>query len=133
MKKTILSLAACLGLLLARTPLLAHHSFSAIFDVSKPVTLAGVITKVEWSNPHVYFYADVKDDHGKIVNWTFQIGSPQTLLGRGWTRETLRVHDRIAVTGFRARGDALVVSARDVVLTDGRKLFTGCTYDGGPR
>src|ERR1700678_746832 len=102
MKKTFSGLVACLGLLLVRTPMLAHHSFSAVFDVSKPVTLSGVITKVEWSNPHVYFYADVKGTGGKIVNWTFQMASPQSLLKRGWTRDTLRVRDHIAVIGYQA-------------------------------
>jgi hypothetical protein len=131
--KTFSGLVVCLGLLLVRIPMLAHHSFSAVFDVSKPVTLSGVITKVEWSNPHVYFYADVKGTGGKIVNWTFQMASPQSLVKRGWTRDTLRVRDHIAVMGYQARGDALVASAREVVLMDGRKLITGCTYDGGPQ
>src|ERR1700683_1500058 len=108
MKKALYGFAVCVGLLLVRNPMLAHHSFSAVFDVSKPVTLTGIITKVEWGNPHVDFYADVKDSRGTMVNWAFQIASPQALGKRGWTRDTLRVRDRITVMGYRARGDAAV-------------------------
>lgn len=133
MKKAFRGLAALLSLLLVQNPMLAHHSFTASFDVSKPVTLTGVITKVDWSNPHIYFYLDVKDNGGKTVNWVVQIAGPQSLLRRGWTRNTLHIRDLVTFTGFRARGDADVAAAREVVLPDGRKLFTGCTYDGGPR
>jgi hypothetical protein len=132
MKQAFPGSAGCLALLLVCTPMLAHHSFSAIFDPTKLVTLTGVITRVDWGNPHVYFYADVKDEHGVVVNWTFQIASPQLLVKHGWTRDTLRVHDHISVTGYRARGEASVASAREVVLPDGRKLFTG-SPDGGPQ
>jgi hypothetical protein len=131
--KSFPGLVVFLGLLLVRTPMLAHHSFATSFDVNKPVTLTGVITKVDWTNPHIYFYVDVKDNGGKTVNWVVQIAGPQSLLRRGWTRNTLHIRDHITFTGFRARGDAYVAVAREVVLPDGRKLLTGCTYDGGPR
>ncbi len=126
-------LAACLCLLSVPGLVLAHHSFAAEFDVGKPVELNGPITKIDWGNPHVYFYVDVRDKRGMVVNWAFQIAGPQSLLRRGWNRDTLRLQDRITVTGFAARGDAHVAAAREVVLPDGRKLLTGCAYDGGPR
>jgi hypothetical protein len=132
MNRILRGLAACLGLLLVPAPMPAHHSFAALFDANKPVTFTGVITKVEWSNPHIYFYMDVKDDRGTVVSWAIQIAGPESLLRRGWTRDTLRIHDRVAVTGYRARGDAHVAAAREIVFSDGRKLFTGCAYDGGP-
>jgi hypothetical protein len=126
-------LVAYLGLLMVPAPTLAHHSFAAVFDLNKPLTLTGVITKVDWSNPHIYFYVDVKDNRGKVVNWAFQIAGPQSLLRRGWTKDTLRLRDRVTVTGYRARGDAHVAAAREVVFPDGRRLLTGCAYDGGPQ
>jgi hypothetical protein len=119
LKQTVPGLAACLGLLLVRTPMLAHHSFSAVFDVSKPVTLAGVITKVDWGNPHTYLYADVKDNAGNIVEGTFQIASPQSLVKHGWTRDALGVRDHIVVTGYRAKGEASVASRERWFYTTG--------------
>jgi hypothetical protein len=133
MIKAFSGLAACIGLLMVPVPTLAHHSFAAVFDVNKPVTLTGVITKVDWSNPHVYFYVDVKDGQGLVVNWAFQIAGPESLRIRGWTRDTLRLRDRVTVTGYGARGDAHVAAAREVVFPDGRRLLTGCAYDGGPQ
>lgn len=133
MIRTLPGLAACVGVFLVRIPMPAHHSFAAEFDVAKPVTLTGVITKVDWSNPHVYFYVDVKDSRGRVVNWAIQIAGPESIRRRGWTRDTLQLRDRVTITGYAARGDAPVAAAREVVFPDGRKLFTGCTYDGGPQ
>jgi hypothetical protein len=132
MKVAITSLAVFFGLVLVQPPALAHHSFFAVFDSSKPVTLKGVITKVEWLNPHIYFYVDVKDSRGNTVNWAVQIAGPQSLARRGWTKNTLRTQEHITVMGYRARGDANVAAAREVVLSDGRKFYTGCANDGGP-
>ena len=114
------------------TPTLAHHSFMAEFDQRKPVTLEGVVTKVEWINPHTYFYVDVKDTSGKLAKWVLETGSPSVLIERGWTRETMRVGDHVSVLGYRAKNRDKLAAARSVTLADGRTLFGGQTDDGGP-
>ena len=119
--------------LIAAGSLLAHHSFSLEFDAAKPVTFLGVVTKVEWMSPHVYFYADVKDGHGKIVNWIFESAGPNALASRGWNRNSLKIGDRITVVGYRAKDNVHVASAREVVLADGRKLIAASPNDGGPQ
>jgi len=121
-----------LGLLLAGAPLLAHHSFAAEFDGKKPVTLNGVVTKVEWQNPHTYFYVNVKDESGRLINWALESAGPQTLLKRGWNKDSLKVGDKITVLGYCARGGAKVAAARAVVLPDGRKVNAAPAGDGGP-
>jgi hypothetical protein len=119
--------------LVAAGPLLAHHSFSLEFDATKQVTFQGVVTKVEWMNPHVYFYLDVNQGPGKVVNWVFEGAGPIALERRGWNRNTLKIGDRIKVTGYRAKDDVRVASAREVVLADGRKMIAASPNDGGPQ
>src|ERR1700688_3345054 len=87
----------------AAAPLSAHHSFAAEYDSSKPVEFQGVVTKLDWMNPHVYFYVDVKDKDGKTVNWACEAGNPNALARRGWKRSSLKAGDSITVTGFRAK------------------------------
>ena len=118
--------------LLAAEPSFAHHSFMAEFDQRKPVTLEGVVTNVEWTNPHTFFYVDVKDKTGKTVNWALETGSPSVLIARGWTRDTMKVGDRVKVYAYRAKDKETLAAARSVVLKDGRTLFGGQTDDGGP-
>ena len=113
-------------------PVFAHHSFMVEFDQRKPVRLEGVVTKVEWVNPHTYFYVDVKDQSGKIVNWVLETGSPGALAFRGWTRDTLKAGDRVTVYGYRSKVAPDRAAARSVTLMDGRTLFGGQTDDGGP-
>ena len=114
-------------------PLWAHHSFSLEFDAAKQITFKGVVTKVEWMSPHIYFYLDVKDGESKVVNWTFESAGPTALERRGWNRNTLKIGDRITVVGYRAKDDVHVASAREVVLADGRKVIAASPNDGGPQ
>ena len=111
----------------------AHHSFSAEFDARQPTTFEGGVTKIEWTNPHVYFYADVKGRDGQAVNWAFQTAGPNFLTRLGWDRNSLRAGDHVTVVGYPARGGANVASARSVVLSGERKIFTGSAVDGGPQ
>jgi len=116
-------------------PALAHHSFGAEYDASKPVTLTGVITKVEWTNPHIHFYMDVKDSKGNIANWKFEGFPPNVLYRTGWKRDvSMKVGDTVTVTGWRARDGTNWAHSREVTLQDGKKLFAGPpagTGDGG--
>ena len=114
-------------------PLLAHHSFSLEFDATKQVTFHGVVTKVEWMSPHIYFYLDVKEGPNKVVNWVFETAGPSALERRGWNRNTLKIGDRITVVGYLAKDDVHVASARKVVLADGRKIIAAPPNDGGPQ
>ena len=122
-----------LGLLAGAIPLRAHHSFAAEFDAKSRVTLTGVVTKIEWTNPHTYFYVAVKDDGGRVVNWAFETAGPNTLARFGWDRKSLKIGDQVTVTGYRARDASNIASAREVKLADGRKVFAGATGDGGPQ
>jgi hypothetical protein len=113
--------AAALGVMLASASAMAHHSFSSEYDASKPVTLTGVVTKVEWLNPHVYFYINVKDESGKLTNWALEMGAPSGLQRQGWTRNTLKVGDTVKVEGSLARNGTPLANARNV-YKDGKKM-----------
>jgi len=120
------------GFLLAAVPVLAHHSFAAEYDTKAPVTLKGVVTKVEWLNPHAYFYMDVKDEGGTVVNWAIENGPPNMLYRNGWRKDSLKPGDTVTVDGFRAKDGSTTANARLVQLPDGRKVFSGSADDGGP-
>ena len=116
-------------------PLLAHHSFGAEYDANKPITLTGVVTKVEKTNPHSHFYLDVRDDKGSVTNWKFE-GYPPSVLSRiGWTTDTMiKPGDKITVFGWRARDGGNWAHSREITLAGGKKLFFGPpagTGDGG--
>ena len=116
-------LVASAGLLFTALPVLAHHSFAAEYDASKPLTLKGVVTKVEWTNPHARFYIDVKDENGKVTNWNLELASPNVLTRNGWTRHSLKEGDQITVQGAQAKDGAYLANARSVVLADGKRVF----------
>ncbi len=124
---------AALAALLAAAPAESHHSFAAEFDAGKKILLQGRVTKVEWRNPHTYFYVDVKEAGGAWRNWACETSGPNSLERLGWNRKSLQVGDRVRVVGYRARDGASVVSARSVILPDGRRMFAASPYDGGPR
>ncbi len=107
-------------------PVLAHHSFAAEFDADSPIELTGTVTKVEWMNPHTFFYIDVEKENGEYENWALELGSPNGLMRRGWTRNSLQVGNVVSVTGSRARdGSLLKGNARSIVLSNGIRLFNG--------
>jgi len=122
------------GILLAvgAVPALAHHSFAAEYDSTKPITLKGSVTKMEWQNPHARFYVDVTDEAGKVTNWELELGSPNGLMRRGWTRNSLKPGDTVIVEGYLAKDGSKLANARNVTLGDGRKIFAGSSDDGGP-
>src|SRR6478609_3388623 len=104
---------------------LAHHSFAAEFDSAKPIKLSGTVTKVQWRNPHTYFFVDVKGEDGEIHNWAMELGSPNVLMRRGWTRDSLKIGDQVTVEGARARDNSYKGNASSVVMADGKRLFNG--------
>jgi len=117
------------GLGLIVLPAFAHHSFEAEYDSTKPVTLTGTVTKVEWTNPHARFYIDVKDESGNMVNWNLELASPNGLMRKGWTRNSLKVGDVVTVEGAKAKDGARMANARTVTLADGKKVFAASSVE----
>ena len=117
-------LAACLWLL-AGAPVWAHHSFAAEYDSKQLITLKGVITKVEWTNPHIYFYIDVKDANGETINWSLEGYPPNTLKRTGLARSDLKIGDEVTVTGYKAKDGTNTAAGREVTFPDGTKKFAG--------
>ena len=123
------TLALAIGISL---PVLAHHSFSAMYDAQKPVRLTGVLSKVEWTNPHSYFHIDVTGRDGAVTTWAAEGAGPGALSRRGFSRGDIKVGDRIIVDGYLARSGAKIIDARRVTLPDGRVVSGGTPGDGGP-
>ena len=118
------------SVILAAAPLMAHHSFAAEYDAKKPIELKGVITKVDWMNPHVYFYIDVKDDSGKISNWAFEMGPPRLLERGGWKKSTMKEGDEVVVSGTLAKDGGKHGNARSVTLANTGQKLGGASSEG---
>ena len=123
MKLTLGAAMVATGLLTLPAQVVAHHSFAAEFDADSPIELTGIVTSVKWSNPHTFFYIDVENENGDWENWALELGSPNGLMRRGWTRNSLKIGDTVSVTGSRARDGSLKGNAREVVLASGQQLF----------
>ena len=133
MKAKVAAFTAAVGLVLGTAAAMAHHSFAAEFDANKPLNLKGVVTKIEWMNPHTYFYMDVTGPDGKVVNWGMEMGSPNGLMRAGWTRNTLKVGDEVTVEGAQAKDGTNVGNAVAVVLVaTGKRLFAASSQTETP-
>jgi hypothetical protein len=132
MQHTKVSLAV-LGAVLAAAPAVAHHSFAAEYDSKKAVTLKGTVTKVDWMNPHVYFYIDVEDERGNVTNWGLEMGPPNGLQQRGWTKNTMKVGDVVVVEGTLAKDGTNQANARSVTMANtGKKLGAASSENTTP-
>jgi len=120
------------GLLLALVPVLAHHSFAAEYDAQKPVKFTGVVTSMEWINPHAWIHIDVKDADGKVTNWMIEAGAPNGLLRRGFTKQSLLPGTEIVVEGWQAKDGSNRANGSNITLPDGKKLFVGSQGTGAP-
>lgn len=129
-------LIAATLLVAAAVPMLAHHSIAAEFDTAKPVTVTGTVTKLDWMNPHIWVYMNVKDESGKITRWQFEGGPPNSLRRNGWTKDSLKEGDTVTVEGLRAKDPVnaegtYIGNARNVTLPGGKRVFSGSAEDGG--
>src|SRR5262245_47318010 len=120
--------AAVLFLVLAVRPASAHHAFAAEFDSKKPVKLRGTVTKMEWINPHTWIYIDVKKPDGGTETWMIEAGTPNTLLRRGFTKDSLKAGTEVLVDGYQSKDGSLRANGRDLTLPDGQTLFLGNTH-----
>ena len=127
------AVASLAGLLMAAVPVVAHHSFAAEYDAAKPIKFTGTVTKIEWTNPHCYFYVDVKTESGKVENWALELGNPNALLRNGWTPKSVKIGDEVNVEGTRAKDGSLLGNARSMVLVStGQRLFAGSSQTTTP-
>ena len=122
-------LAVACVMAVTATPAIAHHSFAAEFDANTPVELKGTVSRIEWMNPHAYFYIDVKDGSGKKTSWGLEMGSPNGLMRQGWTRNSMKIGDEVVVEGSRAKDGSDIANARSVVLGNGEKLFAASSQN----
>ena len=132
MRKALIVSFVIATLVALSIPLAAHHAFSAEFDDKKPVKLRGNVVKMDWINPHAWLYIDVKGSDGAIVSWMIELGPPNALIKRGWTKQSVPVGMEVIVDGYQSKDGALRANGRDVTLPDGRKMFAGSSNTGAP-
>jgi hypothetical protein len=131
-RRILSGIIAALLSVLAGMPAWAHHAFAAEFDAKKPVKLRGTVTKMEWINPHAWIYMDVKKDDGTVEEWMIEAGTPNTLLRRGFTRNSLKPGTEVIVDGYQAKDGALRANGRDITLPNGQTLFLGSATPDAP-
>jgi len=129
--RSIAIVAAALGLTTAVLPVAAHHSFAAEFDSQRPLTVTGVVQRLEWTNPHARLVVDAVDEKGNAVTWDFELGPPNGLMRRGWNRNSLKQGHKVVVQGFHSKTQPYIANARSVKLPDGREVFAGSSFDAG--
>lgn len=127
--RSIVALAAATALAVSSAPVVAHHSFAAEFDSQRPLTVTGVVHKLEWTNPHARLFVDAKDEKGEVVRWDFELGPPNGLMRRGWNRNSIRQGHVVTIEGFHSKTQPHIANARSVKLPDGRQVFAGSSFD----
>jgi len=132
MQRIVVSLVLVSTLLLAALPVSAHHAFATEFDAQKPVTMKGIVTKIDWANPHVWFYINVKTENGTIENWGFEMGGPNSLRTSGWTKETMKIGDEVVVEGSLAKNGSRNVNAKNVMMASTGKKLGAASSQGNP-
>ena len=132
MRTRVARLVAVIAVLAAGAPIVAHHSFAAQFDASKPLKLTGVVTKMESTNPHAWFWMDVTDENGKVTNWGIEFGSPNGLMRQGWTRKSPKPGDSVTIEGTHAKDGSHTGNARSVILSTGQRLFAASSQGVTP-
>ena len=132
MRKTLSVVAAACGFLIAVSPMRAHHAFAAEYDAKKQVRLEGVVTQMEWINPHAWIHIDVTGPDGKVTSWMVEGGSPNILLRRGFNKNTLEKGQKITVDGFQAKDGSNRANGSNITYPDGKKLFLGSSGTGAP-
>ena len=130
--KPVTTAALAVLLALAATPVSAHHAFAAEFDAKKPVKLRGTVTKMEWINPHAWIHIDVKKTDGTVEEWMIEAGTPNTLLRRGFTKDSLKPGTEILVDGYQSKDGSMRANGRDVTLPNGQTLFIGTAAPDTP-
>ena len=133
MRSKLFVVVAGVGLLLAAAvPVVAHHAFAAEFDANQPVKLKGAVTKVEWTNPHIWIFLDVTGNDGKVVNWSVEGGAPNALYRRGFNKNSLPTGTEVLMEGYRAKDGSSRINGRTMVLADGKTQFLGSSGSGAP-
>ena len=132
MQKKLLVLITAACLLLAAVPVWAHHAFAAEFDGNKLVKLRGTVTKMEWINPHAWLHIDVKGANGSVDSWMIELGPPNALIKRGWTKKDVPAGIELLVDGYQSKDGAMRANGREITFPDGKKLFAGSSGTGTP-